>query len=218
MMGTQARFLAMAMACGLSGAGLWAQSSASNSGLAGTKVAAINMRAAIANTAEGKRAAAKLETEFTAKRNELEDVNKQITDIQQRLDSSGDVLSADEKERLTIEGQRLSRQLQRKQNEYQEDLTDAQNDVISRIEQRMMEVVRTYAPSKGYRAVLDDSSQTTPVIYASTDITEDIVKLYDHTYPVKSASATGDPKSADRTASKTSGKTTGQTGAKRSGQ
>jgi hypothetical protein len=44
-----------------------------------------------------------------------------------------------------------------------------------------------YAPSNGYGAVLDDSSQSTPVMYAATDITEQIVKLYDQTYPVKNA-------------------------------
>ena len=94
--------------CGVSGAALWAQSSSANGGAAGTKIAAINLRAAIANTAEGKQASAQLEAEFMARRKELEDINKQISDIQQRLNSSGDVLSDDEKERLTLEGQKRS--------------------------------------------------------------------------------------------------------------
>jgi Skp family chaperone for outer membrane proteins len=194
------------MAFGLCAAGSAAQDNSANGAGAGTKVAAINMRAAIANTAEGKQAAAQLETEFMARRKELEDLNKQINDIQQRLTASAGMLSDDEKERLTLEGQRLSRQLERKQNEFQEDLNDAQSDVVARISRRIVEVVGKYAPSNGYGAVLDDSSQTTPVMYASTDITEAIVRLYDQTYPVKSSGSTGgDAKPAGKVSGKPSG-------------
>jgi Skp family chaperone for outer membrane proteins len=188
----------LTMLCGTCAAGLWAQGGTTSGTSAGTRVAAINLRAAIANTAEGKQAAAQLETEFMPRRKELEDLNKQINDIQQKLNAGADIVSDQEKERLTLEGQRLSRQLERKQNDLQEDLNDAQNEVINRIGQKLMEVLKKYAPSNGYAAVLDDSSQTTPVMYASTDITEQIVRLYDQAYPVKSAADAGDPKPAGK--------------------
>jgi Skp family chaperone for outer membrane proteins len=181
------RVSAMMALCGMGGAGLWAQSKPANSADAGAKVAAINMRAAIANTAEGKQAAAQLETQFSARRKELEDLNKKINDLQQRLTVGASTLSDEEKQQLTVEGQRLTRQLERRQNEFQEDLNDAQNDVIGRIGRKMVEVLAKYAPSNGYAAVLDNSSQTTPVMYASADITQDVVKVYDATYPAKSA-------------------------------
>jgi len=186
---TLIRASVMTMAFGLGTSGLLAQSKPANTAEGGAKVAAINMRAAIANTAEGKQAAAQMETEFMARRKELEDLNKKINDLQQRLTAGASTLSDEEKQRLTLEGQRLTRQLERRQNEFQEDLNDAQSDVISRIGRRMVEVLGKYAPSNGYGAVLDNSSQSTPVMYASTDITQDIVKLYDQTYPVKSAAA-----------------------------
>lgn len=177
---------AMMAVCGLGAAGMWAQSKAAANGAeAGAKVAAINMRAAIANTSEGKQAAAQLETQFSARRKEIEDLNKKINDLQQRLTAGAITLSDEEKQKLTLEGQRLTRQLERRQNEFQEDLNDAQSDAISRIGRRMVEVLGNYAPSNGYGAVLDNSSQSTPVMYASADITQEVVKLYDETYPVK---------------------------------
>jgi Skp family chaperone for outer membrane proteins len=179
------------MAFGLCTSALSAQSKPANTTEAGAKIAAINMRAAIANTEEGKQAAAQMETEFLARRKELEDLNKKINDLQQRLTAGASTLGDEEKQRLTLEGQRLTRQLERRQNEFQEDLNDAQSDVISRIGQRMVEVLGKYAPSNGYGAVLDNSSQSTPVMYASADITKEIVKLYDATYPVKRATAAG---------------------------
>ncbi|MGB2672953.1 MAG: hypothetical protein WA829_01010 [Candidatus Acidiferrum sp.] len=39
--------------------------------------------------------------------------------------------------------------------------------------------------------MLDDSSPSTAVMYASTDITERIVRFYDQTYPVKNAANAG---------------------------
>ena len=176
-----------AMALGWGTAALWAQSKPANGLEAGAKVAAINMRAAIANTAEGKQAATQIEAEFLRRRKELEDLNKKLNDLQQRLTAGASTLSDEEKQRLTLEGQRLTRQLERRQNEFQEDLNDAQSDMISRIGRKMVEVLGKYAPGNGYGAVLDNSSQSTPVMYASADITAEIIRLYDQTYPVKSA-------------------------------
>jgi outer membrane protein len=178
-------FGAMALAGGTAAA--WAQSKPANGVETGAKVAAINMRTAIASTAEGKQAAAQIETEFVRRRKELEDLNKKLNDLPQRLTAGASTFSDEEKQRLTLEGQRLTRQLERRQNEFQEDLNDAQSDMISRIGRRMVEVLGKYAPGNGYGAVLDNSSQSTPVMYASADITAEIVRLYDQTYPVKSA-------------------------------
>ena len=193
-----------AMALGFGTAALWAQSKPANGAEAGAKVAAINMRTAIANTAEGKQAATQIETEFLRRRKELEDLNRKLSDLQQRLTAGATPLSDVEKQRLTLEGQHLTRQLERRQNEFQEDLNDAQSDVISRIGRRMVEVLGKYAPSNGYGVVLDNSSQSTPVMYASADITQEIVRLYDQTYPVKSAAGAVDQKAGTKTVAKPS--------------
>src|SRR5580693_10437188 len=199
---TLLRTTALTTAFGLCTSALLAQSKPANTTEAGAKIAAINMRAAIANTSEGKQAAAQMETQFLARRKELEDLNKKINDLQKRLTTGATTLSDDEKQRLTVEGQRVTRQLERRQNEFQEDLNDAQSDVISRIGRRMVEVLGKYAPSNGYGAVLDNSSQSTPVMYASTDITQDVVKAYDEAYPLKSGAGAGDGKAAAKPAAK----------------
>jgi hypothetical protein len=68
----------------------------------------------------------------------------------------------------------------------------------------MVEVLGKYAPSNGYGAVLDNSSESTPVMYASADITEEIVRLYDQTYPVKSAAGAVDGNAGPKPAAKPS--------------
>jgi len=94
------------------------------------KIGVINVRQAIVTTSEGKQASAELQSQFAARQTELENLNKQITELRQRLAAGQATLSQDEQTRLTRQGELLARQLQRKQDEYQEDVNASQGDVI----------------------------------------------------------------------------------------
>ena len=168
--------------------GAWAQSAGGNSpAAAASKVGVLNVRQAIINTAEGKQASAELQSQFASRQNELENLRKQIEDVQSRLRSGERTLSDDEKARLQRQGELLTRQFQRKQDELQEDMNAAQGEVVDRIGRKMLDVLDRYARENSYTAVFDSSSQNSPVIYASTqiDVTQDIIRLYDQAYPVK---------------------------------
>jgi outer membrane protein len=200
------RVTAALLTCILATTPSWAQEKSSAAGQSSTKVGALNLRQAIVSTAEGKQASAQLESQFSARRRDLESLNKQISDLQQRLASGANTLSDEEKARLSLQGQRLTQQLERKQNEFQEDLNNAQGDLINAITRKLLDVVARYAPSNGYSAILDNSTQNTPVLYASTDITQDIVRVYDQTYPVKGASLPAGTRPAGNPPAKPSGR------------
>ena len=192
----------VAAACVFGASAVPAQSAAPGD-TTGAKLAVINVRQAIASTAEGKQAGAELQSQFAPRQTELEGLNKQINDLRQRMDA-GAKLSPEEQTRLQREGEAKARQLQRKQDEYQEDVNAAQADVFDRIGRKMIDVLDRYAREHGYVAVLDTSAQNTPILFASTniDVTQDIVKLYDQAYPVKGGApaATTQPKPAQRPA------------------
>jgi outer membrane protein len=166
---------------------VWAQAAAPAAG----KVGVINVQAAIASTAEGKQAAAELQSQFAPRTTELQNMQKQIEDLRNRLQTGQSTLSDEEKARLSREGDQLTRGFQRKQQEFQDDTNDAQQDVVNRIGRKLVEVLNKYSKDNGYSVVLDDSSQQTPVLFAANqiDITQDIIRLYDQSYPVKTAAA-----------------------------
>jgi outer membrane protein len=172
---------------------VWAQAAAP----ATTKVGVINVQAAIASTAEGKQAAAELQSQFAPRTTELQNLQKQIEDLRNRLQTGQSTLSDEEKARLQREGDQLTRAFQRKQQEFQDDTNDAQQDVVNRIGRKLVDVLNKYSKDNGYSVVLDDSSQQTPVLFAANqiDVTQDIIRLYDQSYPVKTG-ATAAPKSA----------------------
>lgn len=176
----------------LSAAGVWAQGNgAAAAPAAPVKLAVLNVRNAIISTAEGKQASAELQAQFAPRQSDLENLNKQIEDVRNRLRTGERTLSEEEKLRLQRQGELLTRQLERKQTELQEDLNAAQSEIIDRIGRKMIDVLDRYARENGYTVVLDSSSQNTPLIYSSSqsDVTQDIIRLYDQGYPVKGGAA-----------------------------
>lgn len=185
-------FLSVALAAAslVGAATLCAQSAPAAGSPAAGKVGVLNVRQAIVSTSEGKQASAELQGQFTSRQTELENLNKQINDIRQRLQANEGKLSPEEAGRLQRQGETLQKQLTRKQEDYQEDVNASQQEVIDRIGRKMMEVLDRYARENAYIAIFDSSSQGAP-IYVSNgiDVTADIVKLYDQAYPAKAASA-----------------------------
>jgi len=153
------------------------------------KVGTINVQVAITSTAEGKQAAAELQSQFAPRQTELDNLRKQIEDLQTRLRTTSNTLSDDEKARLAREGDQLTRTYQRKQQETQDDFNEAQRDVIDRIGRKMIDILDKYSKENGYAVIFDTSAQNSPVIYAAnqTDVTQDIIRLYDQAYPIRAA-------------------------------
>ena len=167
-----------------------AQSPAAGSAAPG-KVGVINIRSAIVTTAEGKQASAELQSKFAPRQTEIENMNKQINDLRQRLTACEGKCSQDEIARLTQQGQKLTQQIERRQNEYQEDVNSEQGEVIDRIGRKMVDVLDRYCRENGFIVMLDSSAQNNPILYASTqiDVTQEIIRLYDAAYPVKGGAA-----------------------------
>lgn len=159
------------------------------------KVGVIDVQVAITSTSEGKQAAAELQSQFAPRQTELTNMQKQMEDIQTRMRTGQTTLSDDEKARLAREGDQLQRSYQRKSQDAQDDFNEAQREIVDRIGRKMIDVLSKYSRDNGYSVILDRSGQSSPVIFAanSIDVTQEIIRLYDQTYPAKSGSTTRPP-------------------------
>jgi outer membrane protein len=169
-------------------AAMWAQ--AGGTAAATVKVGVIDVQVAITSTAEGKQAAADLQSQFAPRQTELTNMQKQMEDVQTRLRTGQTTLSDDEKARLQRQGETLQRTYQRRSQDAQDDFNEAQREIVDRIGRRMIDVLNKYARDNGYAVILDRSGQSSPVIFAanSIDVTQEIIRLFDTNYPVKAAS------------------------------
>jgi outer membrane protein len=191
---------ALSAACLVGTAATWAQAVPAAAAAAAPvkSVGIINLRGAIGSTAEGKQASAELQSQFAPRSSEIDALTKQISDLQQKLQAGQGKLSQEEETRLTAEGQRLTQRLDRRRNDFQEDATAAQQEVLERIGRKMVDVLDRYARENGFSVVLDTSGQNSPILYASNqvDVTQDIIRLYDQQYPVKTGAAPATAKPA----------------------
>jgi outer membrane protein len=180
-------FAALAILCMAAVPGARAQTAAA----APVKIAVINMRNSIVATAEGKQAQAQLQSQFAPKQADLQNMQKQIEDLQRRMAEGARTLSDEEKGKMQRQGELLSRRLQRNSDDLNEELNAAQGEVVDGIGRKLIDVLDRYARENGFTVVLDTSAQGSPVVYGSagSDITQDIVRLYDQAYPVKGAAA-----------------------------
>lgn len=148
-----------------------------------TKVAVIQIQAALAATKEGQKAAADLEVKLGPRKKELDGKQAEIKDLQERLQRGGNTLSDSAKEDLTRNIDTKTKSYNRELEDAQAELEQEQQKVVGALGQKMMAVIDKYAQQNGFAIVLDVSSQNTPVLYASNtvDITKEVIDLYDKT-------------------------------------
>jgi outer membrane protein len=155
------------------------------------KIGLLNVRQAIVTTAEGKQAAAQMQSQFAPQQTELQNLQNQLQDLTNRLTTGARTLSDEEKVRLQRQGEFLQRQFQRKQDDLNEAVGMAQTDIFEAIGGKMSDVVDKFGRENNYTVILDVSAQGSPVIYNAQqlDVTADIVRLYDQAHPLKAPAA-----------------------------
>lgn len=161
-----------------------------------TKVAVIQIQAALVSTKEGQKAAAELETKMGPRKKELDGKQAELKDLQDKLQRGGNTLSDSAKEDLTRNIDQKTKSFNRQVEDAQAELEAEQQKLLQQLGQKMMQVIDKYAQNNGFSIVLDVSNPNTPVLYASNtiDITKEVIDLYDKT--IGSAPAAGPAKPA----------------------
>ncbi|HKQ86705.1 MAG TPA: OmpH family outer membrane protein [Candidatus Acidoferrales bacterium] len=174
---------------------------ASKAADAPAKIGVIDFQGAIAGTAEGKKDASQLQTEFAPRQQELANISKQIDDLNTKLRTGQNTLSDDEKARIQTQINQFTQSGQRKQQDLSDDMNAREQDFVQEIGSKMVQVVDKYAKENGYTMVIDGGSQQSTVVWAAPEvnITQPIISLYDSTYPAKTSSTTAPSSSAPHT-------------------
>src|SRR5271154_6305856 len=146
-----------------------------------SKVAAINIQAAIIGTKDGQKAAAELQSKMQPKKRELEQRQNDINTLQDQLNKGQNTLSESAKSDLYKNIEAKKKSLQREMEDAQADLEADQQKLMQQLGSKVVAVIERYAHDNGYTMVVDVGSQNTPVIYASPsiDITKEVIELYD---------------------------------------
>ena len=156
-----------------------------------SKIATIDIQQAIANSEEGKRESSVLNAKATAKRAELEKIQKDIESMQKQLQDQATTLNDDAKAQLARQIDQKNKDLQRQQQDAQEEFQNLSNEIVSRIGRKMLKVIEQYASEQGDTAVFDVSSPQSGVLWytPASNITTEIIRRYDAASAPKPAAA-----------------------------
>jgi outer membrane protein len=146
-------------------AGVWA-------GAQDIKVGFVSTERVFKEAAPAVKALKKLEKEFASRDQEIQKLGKQVKDLQGVLEKEAVTMSESQRRDREAELGRLTRDLQRMQREFREDLNLRKNEELASVLQRANQVIQQIAEAEKFDLILQEAVYRSPRI----DITDKVIK------------------------------------------
>jgi len=120
------------------------------------KIAVVSVPQLIEESPQAKSAMQALQDEFMPRRREIETQQKELKAREDKLTRDSAVMSEAERNKSEKDLRDGQRDLQRRQNEYVEDLNVRRNEELGKLQRTLLQEVQTYARAQGYDLVIGD--------------------------------------------------------------
>jgi outer membrane protein len=118
------------------------------------------------------KAAKKIEQEFAKRDQDLQRLAKQVQGLQESLEKGGLTMAESERRAKEKDLAELSREFQRKQREFREDLNLRQNEEMAGIYERVNKIIKQVAEAEKYDLIIQEGVYVSPKL----DITDKVIK------------------------------------------
>jgi outer membrane protein len=136
------------------------------------KVGYVNTQRLFRDAPAAVKAAKKIEQEFSKRDQDLQRLAKQVQGLQESLEKGGLTMSDAERRAKEKDLAELSREFQRKQREFREDLNLRQNEENAAIIEKANKAIKQLAESDKYDLIVQDVVWVSPRL----DITDKVIK------------------------------------------
>jgi outer membrane protein len=148
----------------------------------GTKVGTIAIEQAIFGSNEGQRDFEALSKKLEPKQTELKNMSDELDSLKKQLNTQGDKLNDTSRGALVKQIEQKQKSFDRSMQDARDDAQNQQQEMMSRILQKMAPVIVKYAADNGYGLILDTSNPWPqgPVLWngPAVDITRAVVEAY----------------------------------------
>ena len=145
----------------------------------GAKIAFVVLQRIVNESAEGKAASAQIQALQQKKANELNDKNKQVQTLQQKLEKEGAVLSASAQGDLQKQIEKLNVEIQRYTQDAQQEIQDLQNNLQGQFQQKIDPILAEVGKEKGLHFIFNGPDSGLVWADLGLDISADIIKKLD---------------------------------------
>lgn len=136
------------------------------------KIGYVNTQRIFRDAPAAQRAAKKIETEFSKRDQDLQAMAKQLQALQESLEKNGVTMAETDRRRKERELNDLSRDFQRKQREFREDLNLRQNEENAAIIEKANKAIKQIFDAEKFDLILQDAVLVSPKL----DITDKVIK------------------------------------------
>src|SRR4051812_42935889 len=141
------------------------------------KIGIVDLQRALEETEDGKKAKAKLKSDFDRKQKELDEKQEELKKMKEDFDKKAPLLKADAAAAEQKKLQDRFVELQQIYSRLQQDLAKKEQEATSGIFRKLQGVVGTISEKAGYDVVLEKNSA---VVWgkSSLDITNEVIRTY----------------------------------------
>jgi outer membrane protein len=136
------------------------------------KIGYVNTQRIFRDAPTAVKAAKKLESEFSKRDQDLQRMAKQIQSLQESLEKNALTMVETERRAKEKDLNELTREFQRKQREFREDLNLRQNEENAAIIEKANKAIKQLAESEKYDLIVQDVVWVSPKL----DVTDKIIK------------------------------------------
>lgn len=142
-----------------------------------TRVRLLNLRRAILECNDGKKAAADLNKRFAPRNAELEKKHQELLDIQKQGEALVNPSDAQKRYELLQIFQRKSKELDRDKQDLTEEIQQAETELINSIGKKIIAALGQHAAKQGYELILEASNQEIGVLWfpKALEITDEVI-------------------------------------------
>jgi outer membrane protein len=148
----------------------------------GTKVGTINIQDAIFGCNEGRRDLETLQKKFEPKQSDLKSQNDELEALKKQLNTQGPSLNEEAAANLKKQIESKQKLFDRSVQDAQEDFGNQQQEIATRILQKMAPMIVKYSQENGFGMIVDTSKPwpQSPVLWwgEAVDITKTVVEAY----------------------------------------
>ena len=139
------------------------------------KIGFVNTERVFRDAAPAVRAQKKIEQEFAKRDQEIQKMAEQIRKMQENLEKNSVTMPESERRNKEREFGELSKDFQRKQREFREDLNQRRNEELAAVLDRANRTIKAIAESEKYDIIFQEAVYASPRI----DITDKVIKALD---------------------------------------
>jgi len=136
------------------------------------KIGYVNTQRIFRDAPAAQKDAKKIESEFSRRDQDLQRMAKQLQSLQEGLEKNGMTMSESDSRNKERELNDLSRDFQRKQREFREDLNLRQNEENAAIIEKANKAIKQIAESEKFDLIVQDVVWVSPKL----DITDKVIK------------------------------------------